>query len=72
MQIVRELIERYLPGHSNEFIIEAIPPENGHDTYELDTSDGKIILRGNNAGSVSAALGWYIKYTMNANISWCG
>lgn len=45
MQIVRELIERYLPGHSNEFIIEAIPPENGHDTYELDTSDGKIILQ---------------------------
>ena len=42
MQIVRELIERYLPGHSNEFIIEAIPPENGHDTYELDTSDGKL------------------------------
>lgn len=27
MQIVRELIERYLPGHSNEFIIEAIPPK---------------------------------------------
>lgn len=41
MQIVRELIERYLPGHSDEFIIETIPPENGHDTYELDTKRRK-------------------------------
>lgn len=72
MQIVRDLIERYLPGHSDDFVIETIPADGGRDTYELDSRDGKIILRGNNAGSVAAALGWYIKYTMKANISWCG
>ena len=72
MQVVRELIERYLPGHSGDFVLETIPAEGGHDTYELDSRDGKVILRGNNAGSVAAALGWYIKYTMKANISWCG
>ena len=72
MQVVRELIERYLPGHSDDFVLETIPAEGGHDTYELDSRDGKVVLRGNNAGSVAAALGWYIKYTMKANISWCG
>ena len=72
MQVVRELIERYLPGHSEDFVLETIPAEGGHDTYELDSRDGKVVLRGNNAGSVAAALGWYIKYTMKANISWCG
>ena len=71
MQVVRELIERYLPGHSDDFVLETIPAEGGHDTYELDSRDGKVVLRGN-AGSVAAALGWYIKYTMKANISWCG
>lgn len=72
MQIVRDLIERYLPGHSDDFVIETISADGGRDTYELDSRDGKIVLRGNNSGSVAAALGWYIKYTMKANISWCG
>lgn len=72
MKIVNELIEKYLKGHSKDFIIEEIQPENGCDTWELDTRDNKIVLKGNNAGSVAAALGYYLKYTVKANLSWCG
>lgn len=72
MQAVKDLIERILPGHSGQFVFEAIEAENGKDTYELDSKDGKIILRGNNSGSVAAAFGWYLKYTLKQNISWCG
>ena len=72
MKIVNELIEKYLKGHSKDFIIEEIQPENGCDTWELDTRDNKIVLKGNNAGSVAAAFGYYLKYTVKANLSWCG
>lgn len=72
MQAVMNLIERILPGHSGQFEVEEIHADGGRDTYELDGKDGKIVLRGNNQGSMAAAFGWYLKYTLKQNISWCG
>ncbi len=72
MQIVRDLIGRFLPGHETDFLLETIPAEDSLDTWELDAANGKIVLRGNNTGALAAAFGWYMKYTLNANISWCG
>ena len=58
MQAVMNLIERILPGHSGQFELEEIQADNGRDAYELDGRDGKIVLRGNNQGSMAAAFGW--------------
>ncbi|MBO5198142.1 MAG: alpha-N-acetylglucosaminidase [Lachnospiraceae bacterium] len=72
MQVIIDLTERFLPGRSNQFVYELIDSKDGKDTFELDSADGKIVLRGNNKCSIAAALGWYLKYTLKYHISWCG
>ncbi len=72
MQTLKNLAERFLPGYSDKFIFEIIESENGKDVFELSGENGKVILKGNNKGSIAAALGWYLKYTLKQHISWCG
>ncbi|MFZ5518580.1 MAG: alpha-N-acetylglucosaminidase [Candidatus Zhuqueibacterota bacterium] len=64
------LIARILPGQSNQFVIEVIPAEQGHDVFELAGENGKIILRGNSANSLAVALNWYLKYFCLTSVSW--
>lgn len=67
------LIERLLPGKLKYFILQDIPAENGHDVFEVESRDGKIILRGNDGVSMGAALNWYLKKICHCDISWtCG
>lgn len=70
--VLADLIQRFLPKQLDNFIFESIPDENGMDAWELDSTDTRIILRGNNLGSMGAAFGHYLKHTLKANISWCG
>ncbi len=71
-QVVIDLIERFLPGCSDQFLLESIEAENGLDTYELDCAADRPVLRGSGVGALAAAFGWYLKYTLGANLSWCG
>lgn len=66
------LIERITPGYSGQFKLELIPSDNGSDLYEIDSDNGKIVLRGNNTISLATAFNWYLKYTCNAHVSWFG
>lgn len=71
-QVAAALVERVLPGRSGEFVFEQIPPENGRDVFELESRDGRIVLRGNNAVSLASAFNWYLKYTAKCDFSECG
>lgn len=66
------LIRRVLPGHADRFQLEVIPRDPAGDTFEIESRDGKVILRGNNAVSLASALNWYLKHHANCHISWCG
>jgi alpha-N-acetylglucosaminidase len=66
------VISRMLPGRAGEFRVEMIPAENGLDVFELESRDGKIVLRGSSVTAVSAGLNWYLKYYCNAHVSWTG
>ena len=66
------LIERVIPGYSNQFILESIPQENNKDVFEIASKNGKILLKGNNGVSIASALNWYLKYECNAHFSWTG
>ena len=72
LQALQQLIERFLPGQAEKFAMEWIDAVDGKDVWELDNADGKIVLRGNSAGSMGAAFGYYLKNVLKANISWCG
>ena len=41
-----DLIERILPQHARQFILELIPPEHGQDVFELQSRDGLVVVRG--------------------------
>src|ERR1043165_4713672 len=42
---VRELITRFAPAQAENFVLETIPAVGGRDAYEVESRDGKIILR---------------------------
>lgn len=66
------LIKRVLPKHADQFTIAAIPKEGDKDVFELESRNGKIILRGNNGVSVASALNHYLKHYAHCDISWNG
>lgn len=67
------LIHRIVPKQAAQFAVEIIPADNGHDVFELESRDGKVVLRGNDAVSVASALNWYLKKEGNCDVSWlCG
>ncbi len=67
-----ELIERVVPGYSGQFVLELIESENGKDVFEILDKDGQICLRGNTPVAIASAFNWYLKYTCNTHVSWCG
>jgi alpha-N-acetylglucosaminidase len=64
-----KLVERLLPGRSQEFAFQAIPQQDGHDVFELESRDGKVVVRGNSALSMAFGLNWYLKYYGHCNVS---
>ena len=56
------LVQRLLPRHASRFVLEVIPPDPAGDVFEIESRQGKIILRGNNGVSMASALNWYLKY----------
>ncbi|GAA5118648.1 alpha-N-acetylglucosaminidase [Luteolibacter yonseiensis] len=71
-QAAAALVQRILPAESSRFICETVPPEDGRDVFEIESRDGKVVLRGNNGGSIASALNWYLKYHCHRDVSWCG
>ena len=68
----KALISRIVKDKAGFFIVEYIDQQEGKDVFELESKDGKIILRGNNGISVASALNHYLKNYCNSHISWNG
>ncbi|MGA2031129.1 MAG: alpha-N-acetylglucosaminidase [Thermoguttaceae bacterium] len=68
-EAVGNLLERILPGRSQEFVFQTIPPQNGRDVFELESRDGRLFVRGNSALSMAFGLNWYLKYYGHSNVS---
>jgi alpha-N-acetylglucosaminidase len=64
------LISRVAPGHKGIFSVEIIPATDGKDSFEIETVNGKIVLRGNSALSVASAFNWYLRHEAMANFDW--
>lgn len=68
-----DLIARIIPRQAGQFVVETIPANNGGDVFEVESRDGKIILRGDNGVSIASALNWYLQNECHCDISWnCG
>jgi len=68
----RGVLKRLLPRHSSDFLFETVENPDNADFFEIDSKDGKIVLRGPNAVCLCSALNWYLKYFCLASVSWSG
>lgn len=65
------LIDRILPGHSKDFVVETISPPPGENVFEVEAGkEGKIILRGDTPLSQAVAFNWYLKHKAFVSVSW--
>jgi alpha-N-acetylglucosaminidase len=67
---VNRLIDRILPGHGRDFVIETIPAPDGLNVFEVEGLNGKIVLRGDGPLSQAVALNWYLKHCARISVSW--
>lgn len=72
LNAVRGLIKRIVPAVSSSFIPQMIEKENGADVFEVESKNGKIILRGSSGVAISVGLNWYLKHVCHKQMSWCG
>jgi alpha-N-acetylglucosaminidase len=67
------LVHRVVPGHAAEIRVEQVPPgEGGSDVFEVETTGGRLVLRGNTGVSIASALNWYLGNVAHAQTSWDG
>lgn len=52
------------------FEVEYLPAVQGKDVFEVESRNGKIVLRGNRPVAVASALNWYLKYYCKRQVSW--
>lgn len=73
---VRALMQRIIPRQADKFVLETIAPDTitgkVMDVMEIESQDGKIVLRGNSASSLTAALNYYFKNYGNVSVAWDG
>ena len=64
-----ELIGRIIPGHADQFVCEIIPGADGRDVFEIESRDGKVVLRGNTPLSQAVALNRYLTRYCDCHVS---
>jgi len=70
---VHAFLKRVVKDRAADFDIRYIPAaENGHDRFELESRNGKIVLGGNNNISIASALNYYLRHYTGSLISWNG
>jgi alpha-N-acetylglucosaminidase len=68
----KALVKRILPKHAAAFEIQLINKDGDNDVFELESKNGKIILRGNNGVAIGSALQYYLKNFAHCHTSWNG
>jgi len=71
-EVVYDLIQRIIPSKADQFEIAFIPKEEDKDLFEIESVNGKIVLRGNNGISIASALNYYLKNFAHCLITWNG
>ena len=66
------LVRRLLPQHVGKFAFERIEADAGRDVFEIESTAGRVVIRGNSGVSMAMGLNWYLKYYARCHVSWYG
>ena len=69
VKAAEQLTRRLIPDYADGFVFEKASARAG-DYYTLESRDGKIVVRGNNANSMAVGLNYYLKYYCLTTVSW--
>ncbi|MDJ1501522.1 alpha-N-acetylglucosaminidase [Xanthocytophaga agilis] len=72
VQASEAFVKRILPNESQYFQVEALAPEKGKDAFEIESKNGKIILRGSTGVAIGSALYYYLTEYAHCQITWNG
>ena len=71
VQAATELLQRVLPGGASQIKLELLPKQpDGAAAMQLDSKDGKVVLRGTGGVELASALNWYMNEYLNATYDW--
>ena len=69
----RGLLQRIAPAQQAQIDLAVIPrTADGLDVFEVESHDGRLVLRGNNGVSLASAFNWYLRHIAHGQLSWCG
>jgi len=68
----KHLVQRLIPKHATQFAFEVIPADEGRDVFEIESRDGKAVIRGNNGVAMAMGLNWFLKHHCHCHVSWYG
>ncbi|MHB0958063.1 MAG: alpha-N-acetylglucosaminidase TIM-barrel domain-containing protein [Pirellulaceae bacterium] len=68
----RGVLQRVIPEVADAFLLETIPQEDGQDVFEVESVDGKIVVRGSNGVAITSGVNWYLKYVCHCHLSFNG
>jgi alpha-N-acetylglucosaminidase len=66
------LIKRLIPAKADKFVVQNAVVKYGHDCFEIESKNGKIILRGNNGVAIASALYYYLTEYCHCQVTWNG
>ena len=67
---IEELVKRIAKPYSKNIKFEQSPANSGKDFFELESREGKLIIKGNSYNSMAYGLNHYLKYYCNTSVSW--
>ncbi|HEX7018978.1 MAG TPA: alpha-N-acetylglucosaminidase [Gemmatimonadaceae bacterium] len=77
LRAAQALIQRVVPGHATDFIVEPLGSAVGdassgghdeHDVFEVESRGHKIVLRGSSGVAVASALNWYLEHVAHVDL----
>jgi alpha-N-acetylglucosaminidase len=66
------LVGRLIPRYAPQFAFEIIPADQGRDVFEIESRDGKAVIRGNDGVAMAMGLNWFLKHHCRCHVSWYG
>ena len=68
----RAILQRLAPAKAELFLLETIPAENGRDVFEIESRDGKIVIRGSSGVAIASGWNWYLMHYCHCHVSLWG
>jgi alpha-N-acetylglucosaminidase len=68
----RRLVQRFVGNRADQFVFEAIPQEDSRDVFELESRDGKMVVRGSTGVAMASGWNWYLKHYCHCHVSLWG